>query len=292
MTDCTGLFAPTPLATVCNTATTLQGLGGNTDDILGTLIGSVPSASGTAFPTATVAGYSSYSSCESAGVPTIAPSAEPSAEPTAEPTASADIIFEVVQSITGVSYSSYLANQAAFDTALIATIAASMTGISVDDILDFLVSDGASVRRNMRSAVGVTATNIAAGSSGAESWSRRRLTDSIDVSYTVRSFDTALSFDTLQNELTTAISDGSFDSSLSTNAIAAGATDLVGANSSAAAIVDTSGSSSSSSSSSDDSTTLVIIIVVVVVFVVSLVAAAAFMMMSSRKKEGQVHAGQ
>ncbi len=105
------------------------------------------------------------------------------------------------------------------------TIADCMDGIEPEDITDMVVESGQ--RRLLYSDYAVRLLHLR--SETKQNNNNRKLEDdSIITSYIIRSSDPALTYETLTSQLTAAVSSGTFDSLLTTNAENAGATELVG----------------------------------------------------------------
>jgi hypothetical protein len=117
------------------------------------------------------------------------------------------VTVQVQQTITGVTLDDYLENKEAFEVTIKDTVAASMDGVTPDDItINSVTAVTSSVASLLRGVSVLTTGGIA-------------------VDYTVRVVSQYTS-EQLFSQLTAAVSDGSFNSNLQTNAAANGATGL------------------------------------------------------------------
>jgi len=171
------------------------------------------------------------------GTPTLRPTAAPSTTrpsrlPTAAPTNNDLVKFSAVQPMTGVSVSDYRASRALYDTTLQQSIAASMTGVGPEDVLNLdLVS---TTRRSMRR-LG-TSTSPSTGT----------------LTYKVQVHDASLSYTTLSAELQQSVTDGTFNTLLNSYATTNGATGLEIATSSSVTTENLDDGSGSSGLSASD----------------------------------------
>jgi hypothetical protein len=146
------------------------------------------------------------------------------------------------QTISGISFDTYSANPSLYDSVLKQTIADCLDGISPDDITDLKVTSAS--RRLLMNGDASIALSLRT-ESGTQH--RHLQTNAIRTSYVVRSSNPAVTFDALSTQLESAVSTGVFDAILSENAEDAGATELVGCESSEVSTVPLRTSSGSSS---------------------------------------------
>lgn len=204
------------------------------------------------------------------------PSAEPSAAPTLVPTATptafpsfADtllVVFTAKQTINGITLSVYLAdpnNEVVLKLAVVSV----MTGVTVDDLKDWTVTEGPSSRRLATHRLGRGFNTLA---------------DSIEVSYTVETMS-QLSSDELQAQLVTATEDGTFDTNLQALAASDDAPDLLLAETEPATTADPSPASSDNDSSDELSDGAIAGIVIGVVFGVILIALLIYYFVAAPK---------
>jgi hypothetical protein len=126
--------------------------------------------------------------------------------------------FSVMQNIQGISFTQYNQDVDNNHLSLIEAIAASMSGVTVDNIEQFTVE------------AGPTTTTNARGSFLRKSELAATKVKSINLNYNVRATSTYTSKQ-LQNQLKAAVEDGTFDANLQTAATNNGAADLQGATS-------------------------------------------------------------
>jgi hypothetical protein len=137
-----------------------------------------------------------------------------------------------------MDYDAYLTDTTAYETTLKSSIAATMDGVSADDVYDLVVT---AARRLMHASDG-----------GATLKQREHVSmqsvGAVSISYKIMVRDAELSYASLASQLQTAISSGEFDSVLQTIALDNGATGLASATSAAVITVDRTPTSTPSAS--------------------------------------------
>jgi hypothetical protein len=163
-----------------------------------------------------------------------------------------------MQPITGVSVSDYRASRALYDTTLQQSIAASMTGVGPEDVLNLnLVS---TTRRSMRRLETSTSPSPSTGT----------------LTYKVQVHDASLSYATLSAELQQSVTDGTFNTLINSYATTNGATGLENATSSSVTTENLEDGSGSSGLSASDKAQIGFISVACFVFAILVAGLAWF----------------
>eukprot|EP01034_Spumella_vulgaris_P022773 gene22773-28935_t len=197
------------------------------------------------------------------GTPSRAPSVAGS---TPAPTVANLIKFSASQVITGISYTTYLTNSSNYERTIKAAVAQTMTGVTPQNIIDFVVAAASSRRLTS----GVNA--------------------SISTSYTVSVNEQGQDFTSLSTQLQSAISSGLFNSYLGAYAAQYNAIALEGTTSSLTSV---SNDISSSDSSDEDETIgggAIAGIVIGVLIVLALFGAVAHHFLNEKKTAAPPHA--
>ncbi len=138
------------------------------------------------------------------------------------------------QSISGISFDTYNDNPSLYESVLKQTIADCLNGINPDDITNLVVTEASSSRRLVAKSLSMMVPlQLRGESTGVHHQHRRHLqADAIRTRYVIRSSNSTLTYETLSTQLASAVSTGAFDTILSENAEDAGASELVGCQSS------------------------------------------------------------
>jgi hypothetical protein len=245
-----------------------EGYDSSEDEFSAEWVTASPSASTTSFPTSVNSSYINVK---------YVCGAAPTAAPTVAPTVNDLIMFDVQQIFVGIDYSTYEMNSNVNEQVIKETIAGSMNGVSVDDIVEFEIEDESNEesvqsRHMRRQLLKVTAE------------------ESITADYTIMLRNGSLSYNTLTQELDDAVTSGSFDQLLSDNAVANGATSLVGVTSNTLSTEnlessDSDGSSGSSSSGNGANVGMIVGIVIAVIALLLIAAVVVWFLMLRSKSD-------
>lgn len=233
---------------------------------------SMPSASPTTNPAQISAFPTGMKSMAPTARPTLLPTSGPTRSPVSLPTwqptihsstpqpTSSPVSLDVDQIINKCGYDSYLQNTTAYVLTITNAVVASVKGITLSDITDFVMYPPADTLTLSQLSFIQIMTSSSLSSDPSTS-------TTLSFSYTIISTNSAVTANGLSSELTTSINNGDFDSFLSYFAKIFGATGLeAGAD---AGTFSTSSSSSSNNSSLNGGIIAIIVLVVVLVVAVT-----------------------